>query len=359
MPARSPRWAARCQPASRLAPPFSKLPSCNAPASQAGESRFPIGDWRAAKVDHLLLLGDAACASEALDDVVARALDAVFEPPLGSKLRMVAANRAFRCVRGDRRQLSAEARRCELLRMNGFKKRHGKAPSWFAALGHDAAVLARVALRDVAARSRRTPREEVDKRTMRRASVASPRRGRSLDHRGARLRRAKHHRARDRRRRGEVIERTLELPSRRATIRLARAIAPALLASDLVVLSGDLGTGKTFFARALCRALGVPANVDIVSPTFTLVQELQGRLPIAHADAYRLAGEAELLGLGLRDARGEGAVVVLEWGEPYVDLLGGDALVVTFEHGASASARRATLVGVGRRGAEIMLRVPK
>jgi tRNA threonylcarbamoyladenosine biosynthesis protein TsaE len=151
----------------------------------------------------------------------------------------------------------------------------------------------------------------------------------------------------------------LELPNRRATIRLARAIAPALLASDLIVLSGDLGTGKTFFARALCRALGVPPSVDILSPTFTLVQELQGRLPIAHADAYRLASEGELLGLGLREARGEGAIVVLEWGAPYVDLLGGDALLITFEHGASESARRARIVGVGRRGAEIMLRVPR
>jgi len=156
-----------------------------------------------------------------------------------------------------------------------------------------------------------------------------------------------------------VTDKLVELPSRRATIKLARAIAPALQASDLVVLAGDLGTGKTFFARALCRALGVPSSVDIVSPTFTLVQELQGRLPIAHADAYRLSGEAELIGLGLREARGEGAVVVLEWGAPYVQLLGGDALVVTFEHAASASARRARLAGVGRRGSEIMLRVPE
>jgi tRNA threonylcarbamoyladenosine biosynthesis protein TsaE len=151
----------------------------------------------------------------------------------------------------------------------------------------------------------------------------------------------------------------VELPSRRSTIRLAQAIAPELQASDLVVLSGDLGTGKTFFARALCRALGVSSDVEIVSPTFTLVQELTGRLPIAHADAYRLADENELLGLGLREARGEGSVVILEWGAPYIELLGGDALMVTFAHGATPSSRRATLASVGRRGAEIMLRVPK
>jgi tRNA threonylcarbamoyladenosine biosynthesis protein TsaE len=155
-----------------------------------------------------------------------------------------------------------------------------------------------------------------------------------------------------------VSERIIDLPSRRATIKLAGVLAPALAGSDLVVLAGDLGTGKTFFARALCRALGVPESVEIVSPTFTLVQELQGRLRICHADAYRLSGEDELLDLGLRDARGEGALVVIEWGLPYVDVLGGDAIVLAFEHGASVSARRAKLSGVGRRGSEIMLRVP-
>jgi tRNA threonylcarbamoyladenosine biosynthesis protein TsaE len=154
-----------------------------------------------------------------------------------------------------------------------------------------------------------------------------------------------------------VSSQTLELPNRRATIRLAQKLAGLVAPSDLIVLSGDLGTGKTFFTRALCRALGVPANVDVTSPTFTLVHELVGRCPIVHADAYRLKDESELLGLGLREVRGEGALLVLEWGEPYVDVLGGEALLVTFEHGSSVSSRRATFAGVGRRGAEIMLRV--
>ena len=69
-----------------------------------------------------------------------------------------------------------------------------------------------------------------------------------------------------------------------------------------------------------------PAKVDVTSPTFTFVHELRAALPIVHADAYRLQSEAELLALGLREARGEGAILVLEWGEPYIDVSGGEAL---------------------------------
>ncbi|MET0591296.1 MAG: tRNA (adenosine(37)-N6)-threonylcarbamoyltransferase complex ATPase subunit type 1 TsaE [Polyangiaceae bacterium] len=141
-----------------------------------------------------------------------------------------------------------------------------------------------------------------------------------------------------------------DLPTRRSTIRLAQLLAPLLEPSDFIVLSGDLGTGKTFFVRALCRRLGVPAEIEVTSPTFTLVQELSSRLPIVHADAYRLRDEGELLALGLRDARAEGALLVLEWGAPYVAVLGGDALSLSLEHGSGPSARKATIEGTGERG---------
>jgi tRNA threonylcarbamoyladenosine biosynthesis protein TsaE len=147
---------------------------------------------------------------------------------------------------------------------------------------------------------------------------------------------------------------TRELSTRRSTIRLARELAPLLASSDFVVLTGDLGTGKTFFVRGLCRALGVPADVEVTSPTFTLVHELAGRVPIVHADAYRLKDEAELLALGLREARSEGALLLLEWGAPYCDVLGGNGLVIAFQHLPSPSARRVTIEGVGSRGEELV-----
>jgi tRNA threonylcarbamoyladenosine biosynthesis protein TsaE len=138
---------------------------------------------------------------------------------------------------------------------------------------------------------------------------------------------------------------TVPLPTRRATIRLARALAPQLQPSDLVVLEGDLGAGKTFFTRALARALGVPREVPVTSPTFALVHELEGaRLRVAHADLYRLGDDAELEPLGLRDARGDGALLVVEWGARWAGALGGDALLI---HLAAGPPRRATVTATG------------
>lgn len=116
-------------------------------------------------------------------------------------------------------------------------------------------------------------------------------------------------------------------------MRLATAVARLLEPGDLVLCSGDLGAGKTFFARALLRALGVGADVAVASPTFTLVQEYEtAKGTVLHADLYRLLDgptplPTELARLGLRERRAEGAILVVEWGDDAALALGGEPAI--------------------------------
>jgi tRNA threonylcarbamoyladenosine biosynthesis protein TsaE len=130
------------------------------------------------------------------------------------------------------------------------------------------------------------------------------------------------------------------LPTRRSTVRLGHALARALEPGDLVILSGELGAGKTFLVRALLRALGLPERERVTSPTFALVNDYDvGGRRVAHADLYRLADASELPHLGLRDRRAHGAILLVEWGEPHEAALGGDALTVRIELGPPRVAR--------------------
>jgi tRNA threonylcarbamoyladenosine biosynthesis protein TsaE len=94
----------------------------------------------------------------------------------------------------------------------------------------------------------------------------------------------------------------------------------------------------------------LPEELRVPSPTFTLVHEHPTKPPLAHADVYRLGSAEEVFELGLDERRDEGYVVVVEWGEPYVSCLGGDALVVTL----SLHPRRAVLSATGPTSSEIL-----
>jgi tRNA threonylcarbamoyladenosine biosynthesis protein TsaE len=94
-------------------------------------------------------------------------------------------------------------------------------------------------------------------------------------------------------------------------------------------LTGDLGAGKTYLAGEIAHALGIPENVSISSPTFTIIKEYrQGRLPVYHMDLYRLSDSSELYELGLWEYYEGDGVCLVEWSNMFDDLWPDSALVV-------------------------------
>jgi tRNA threonylcarbamoyladenosine biosynthesis protein TsaE len=111
-----------------------------------------------------------------------------------------------------------------------------------------------------------------------------------------------------------VTARTIVTQSEEDTIREAAALAATLEAGLILLLSGELGAGKTAFVRGLAQGLGVDPS-EVTSPTFTLVHEYRGgRLPLIHVDLYRLE-RAELDEIGLDDDLAARGVVAIEWPE--------------------------------------------
>jgi tRNA threonylcarbamoyladenosine biosynthesis protein TsaE len=122
------------------------------------------------------------------------------------------------------------------------------------------------------------------------------------------------------------------------------------------VLEGDLGVGKTFLVRSVARALGVPVEIPVTSPTFELVHELPGRMPILHVDLYRLGAGDPLRDLGISDRIGHDAVALVEWGDRFARELGGEGLWLRIALDP-AGVRQCTLEARGSLGKRLLGRI--
>jgi tRNA threonylcarbamoyladenosine biosynthesis protein TsaE len=131
------------------------------------------------------------------------------------------------------------------------------------------------------------------------------------------------------------------------THRLATVVSQLVQPGDLVVLAGDLGAGKTAFTKGLASAIGITDTVT--SPTFVLVQEYDGPLPLAHVDVYRLEHPAELPDLGLDELLDGGRLVVVEWGDTIAAALPQDRLEIHLHRGSTDDERDVEIVVQGPR----------
>jgi tRNA threonylcarbamoyladenosine biosynthesis protein TsaE len=138
---------------------------------------------------------------------------------------------------------------------------------------------------------------------------------------------------------------TILLPDEAATRRLGAQIAALLPAGAVVALNGPLGAGKTRLVQGLAEACGVDPR-DVVSPTYSLIQEYRGARPVFHFDVYRLKDDDEFLALGPDEYFAVPGITVLEWAEKVADCLPRERLEIRLTP-VDETSRRAEISGVG------------
>ncbi len=137
------------------------------------------------------------------------------------------------------------------------------------------------------------------------------------------------------------------------TINLGRRLGRVLERDDVVALTGELGSGKTWFTKGLALGLEVSKDIIITSPSFSLVNEYEGRLTFFHMDAYRLERLSEFLSAGLDEYFYRGGVVVMEWADRWPEILPDSRLRVHFTI-LDDSTRRITFSGFHPRALDIL-----
>lgn len=150
--------------------------------------------------------------------------------------------------------------------------------------------------------------------------------------------------------------RAYETRSDGETRELGQALAGLLRPGDVVLLIGELGAGKTCFAQGVARGLGIVEQVT--SPTFTLMREYRGRIPLYHLDAYRLDGAADLFAIGIEEYLEGDGVLLVEWGDRARDFFGTELLEVTFLLGEGDEDRNVVMAPRGETWRRRLLAMP-
>lgn len=140
------------------------------------------------------------------------------------------------------------------------------------------------------------------------------------------------------------------------TDQAGQRLAQFLSAGDVVALIGDLGAGKTRFVKAIASGIGVPAD-EVNSPTFTLIHEYEGRLPIRHCDTYRLRSPEEFADLGLEDLFASDGIALVEWADRVEEYLPRDRIEIRFDID-SPTDRTINFVATGVRSRRILGQLP-
>lgn len=128
------------------------------------------------------------------------------------------------------------------------------------------------------------------------------------------------------------------LPSPKATHQAAQNLGSLLQKGDTIGLDGPLGVGKTHFVKGLAQGLQVPPHIPITSPSFAIIQEYQGRIPLYHVDLYRLEHLDEIAELGLWEAERQG-VWVIEWLSRFPPIIPQNRLHITLFFDQKKTAR--------------------
>lgn len=131
------------------------------------------------------------------------------------------------------------------------------------------------------------------------------------------------------------MELYLKTETEQATIALGAAVGKLLQRGDIIALQGDLAAGKTHLTKGIAQGLDI--HEEVTSPTFTLISEYYGRLPLYHMDVYRLGSAEEFLDLGVDDLLYGDGVCVIEWSEKVLHELPKDSIIIHIAVNADAT----------------------